>query len=288
MGSSVSGNVPTAIAVALLTAIAVAVLTFAGVPLRRGVLVAMGRAALQLSVLALILRGVIAAPLAAAAVLLVMLGTAGWTAGRRTSVLAGSLPAALLACAAGTAPVLVVIFAVGALPFQARYVIAVSGIVIGGTMTACTLAGRRYVAGMIDRRDQVEGWLALGARPRRAVRDVARTAIREALLPGIDQTRTTGLVTLPGAFVGALVGGASPAGAARFQIIVLSGLLAAGSVAAATLLYRLGDPQTLPVDPVEPDRPRRRYARPPWQMWRTRQTRRNGTADGTSRPDRAS
>lgn len=251
---AVGDNGSTALAVVLLTGIALAVLTGVGVRLRRSAVVAVARAALQLTVLALILRGVLAAPFAAAGVLLVMLGTAGWTAGRRTSALSGSLRAALVACAAGTAPVLVVIFAVGALPFQARYVIAVAGIVIGGSMTACTLSGRRFVAGMIDRRDQVEGWLALGAPPRRAVRDIARTAIAEALLPGMDQTRTTGLVTLPGAFVGALVGGASPAGAARFQIVVLTGLLAAGSVAAATLLWWLGDPRTLPVDPALPAR----------------------------------
>jgi putative ABC transport system permease protein len=38
---------------------------------------------------------------------------------------------------------------------------------------------------------------------------VARHAAGEALVPAIDQTRTTGLVSLPGAFVGALLGGAS-------------------------------------------------------------------------------
>jgi len=31
-----------------------------------------------------------------------------------------------------------------------------------------------------------------------------------ALVPGLDQTRTVGLVTLPGAFVGVLLAGASP------------------------------------------------------------------------------
>ncbi|MFI6743032.1 ABC transporter permease [Nonomuraea sp. NPDC050451] len=34
-------------------------------------------------------------------------------------------------------------------------------------------------------------------------------------MPALDQTRTVGLVTLPNAFVGMLLGGASPAVAAR-------------------------------------------------------------------------
>ena len=245
----------TAAAVVLLTALAAVALTVTGVRLRRGVVLAVLRAAAQLTVLALVLHGVFAVPLVvAAAALLVMLGAAGWTAGRRTSALPRSVRAALLACAAGTAPVLVVVFAVGALPLQSRYVVAVAGIVIGGTMTASTLAGRRFVAGLADHRDEVEGWLALGATPRQSAREVARTAIGEALVPGIDQTRTTGVVTLPGAFVGALVGGASAAGAARFQVVVLAGLLAAGAIAAGTLLRLLGAPATLPVPGRGPDR----------------------------------
>jgi putative ABC transport system permease protein len=65
-------------------------------------------------------------------------------------------------------------------------------------------------------------------------------------VPALDQTRTTGLVTLPGAFVGALFGGASPLAAARFQLVVLVGLLAAESVAAVVLLRLLAGVPFLP------------------------------------------
>jgi putative ABC transport system permease protein len=65
----------------------------------------------------------------------------------------------------------------------------------------------------------------------------------------MDQTRTVGLVTLPGALVGALAGGASAAGAARFQLLVLIALLAAQSLSATTLAYLLGNPATLPEVP---------------------------------------
>src|SRR5437763_566 len=94
------------------------------------------------------------------------------------------------------------------------------------------------------------GWLALGATPRQAVAPIARDSAAEALVPALDQTRTVGLVTLPGAFVGALLGGASAIGAARFQIVVLVGLLCAESITAVTLSWLLGAPTTLPE--VEP------------------------------------
>jgi putative ABC transport system permease protein len=54
---------------------------------------------------------------------------------------------------------------------------------------------------------------------------VSRPAASEALLPGLDQTRTVGLVALPGAFVGTLLGGASPVQAGAVQLLVLVALL---------------------------------------------------------------
>jgi putative ABC transport system permease protein len=73
----------------------------------------------------------------------------------------------------------------------------------------------------------VEAALALGLLPRDAVLLVGRSAAATALVPALDQTRTVGLVTLPGAFVGVLLGGGSPLQAGAAQLLVLVGLLAA-------------------------------------------------------------
>jgi putative ABC transport system permease protein len=58
------------------------------------------------------------------------------------------------------------------------------------------------------------------------------------LLPPLDQTRTVGLVTLPGAFVGMLLGGAPVWQAGALQLVVLLGLLAV-EVAAVTTVVEL-------------------------------------------------
>jgi putative ABC transport system permease protein len=71
-------------------------------------------------------------------------------------------------------------------------------------MTAATLTGRHLANGIHRRRDEIEAWLSIGATPRRALRDIARYAIVETLVPVLDTTRTVGLVTLPGAFAYAL------------------------------------------------------------------------------------
>jgi putative ABC transport system permease protein len=241
-----SGSVRLAVGLLILLAIAVAVLTAARVAQRRAILLASARAAVQLTVVALALRGVFAAPGFVVLVLAVMFGVAVWTAGRRLRGLARSQWAVLAACGAGAAVTIGLICGLPILDRSVRTLVAVSGIVVGGTMTAATLTGRRLLDGLRRRREEIEGWLALGATPRQAVLPIAREAASEALVPAIDQTRTVGLVTLPGAFVGALLGGASAVQAARFQIVVLVGLLCAESITAVVLARLLGAPRTQP------------------------------------------
>lgn len=239
------------IGIAVLVAITYAVLRVAQVRLGWTPLVAVVRGGVQLALVGLALRGVISAPPTVAIALLVMLGTASYTATGRLKALGRVGPTVAACMVAGVAVSLVTVFALDVLPFSARYVVALSGIVIGNAMTGVTLAGRHLVAGMIARREEIEGWLALGATPRQAVRDVARTAAGEALVPLLDQTRTTGLVTLPGAFVGALLGGADPTQAARFQLVVLAALLATEAVVATMVVHALGAPTQLPVSPAQ-------------------------------------
>jgi putative ABC transport system permease protein len=98
------------------------------------------------------------------------------------------------------------------------------------------LSRRIFHTTVLDHWDEVEGWLALGATPRGSTALLARQAIATSLLPSVDQTRTTGIVVLPGAFIGAVFAGASPLDAARFQLIVLAAILAAGAITATLLV----------------------------------------------------
>jgi len=230
----------------LLIGVAVTTCWLAGVTHGRAIVVASARAAVQLTVVAAALRGVFAAPGAVVAVLAVMFGVATWTASRRLSAFPRAYPRVVLCCGAGAIIAIGIVLGLPMLPRNVRTLVAVSGIVIGGCMTAATLTGRRLADGMRQRRAEIEGWLALGATPRAAVRDVGRWAMHDALIPALDQTRTVGLVTLPGTFVGALIGGAGAAGAARFQLTVLVALLCAQSVTAAALIWVFGAPAVLP------------------------------------------
>jgi putative ABC transport system permease protein len=196
----------------------------AGVGLGWTPLWSMTRATVQLTVVALLLRGILTVGWTVVAFLVLMATTASWTASGRLRELWHGRRAAVLGVVAGAMVSLVLIFALGLVDLQVRYLVATAGIIIGNSMSAATLSGRNFLRGARQRRDEVEGWLALGATPAEAHLAIGQEAVRESLLPNLDQTRSTGLVTLPGAFVGALFGGASPAEAAQFQLVVLAGI----------------------------------------------------------------
>ena len=235
-----------AVSVVLLLASTVLVLRIARIPVAASAVIAVARGAGQLAIVSVLLGLALTVWWAGAVVLLVMVGTAIITASSRLREFPSATGPVALAILSGVTVTLGIVFGTGAFDFDARYVLAFSGIVIGGSMTTASTTGRQLWIGMVHRSDEIEGWLALGATPRQSVADISRAAVVEALRPSIDQTRTTGLVTLPGAFVGALLAGASPVDAGIFQVTVLAGLLAAGSLSSTMTAYLLGAPKQLP------------------------------------------
>ena len=240
--------ISTVIAVVVLAAIATTALSAMRVPAPWAGVWALARAALQLALLSLVLAGIIDNPILVGLGLLVMLIAAIWTAARRARIPWRGVAPLALAMFLGPLTVMIVAFSTGALEFTPRYALAIGGIIIGNTMTVAILTERLYRGAAHDHWDEVEGWLALGASRWESTRGLARGAIHTALLPSIDQTRTTGIVVLPGAFVGAIFAGASPFEAGRFQLVVLAGILAAGALTATALLRMTGGIAQRPSD----------------------------------------
>jgi putative ABC transport system permease protein len=223
------------VGVLALVALATGLLAWTGAPKPFAPALAVLRGTLQLAAISLVLSGIIHSALWIGAALVVMFAVASWTAARRLGALRERLTPVAVAMGAGILITLAIVFLTGAIEFSPRYVLAIGGIVIGNAMTIATLSGRRFVELVDDRWEDVEGWLALGATPRVATRDLVRRAIHAAMVPTTDQTRTTGLVTLPGAFVGAVFGGVSPLEAGRFQIVVLAAIIGCGAIVATVL-----------------------------------------------------
>jgi len=193
--------------------------------LSRALLLASLRAAVQLAVVGALIALVFRVPALAIAFVAVMVLTASLTAGSRIRALPGARRIAVAAIALPALAAVGVLLAVGAFAATPRATIPTAGILIGGAMLSTTLTGRRLVEGLADGIDEIEARLSLGDRARDALAPLCRRAITGALVPLIDQTRSAGLVTLPGTFVGLVLGGASPATAARVQLTVLLTLL---------------------------------------------------------------
>lgn len=195
------------------------------------------RAVAQLAAVSLIITAAVSHVLGAAAFCLLMLGVAVFTTARRVDTLR-CWPWSLLAVAAGALPVVLIVFLTGAAPFTGIAVIPIAGIIIGNTMTAHTLAARGAFHRLSDQFGAYEAALSLGFARRQAVDLVIRPGAGEALTPSLDSTRTVGLVTLPGAFVGVLLGGGSPVQAGAAQVLVLVGILVAQAIT-TTLVHVL-------------------------------------------------
>jgi putative ABC transport system permease protein len=240
MSTSPSGLLSVALAAAALLTVSLVVGRWGGLGQARAMATAAVRAVVQLAAVALVIRLVFDTPALAPVYLTVMVSAAVATSvGRlRTVPRAVALRAGGTAIVAGATVSTILILASGALPLSPRTAVPMAAQLIGGAMTATTLAGRRMVDDVVDGWADVEGWLALGAAPGQAVAQQARRAAARAGEPNLDQTRNVGLVVLPGSFVGLLLGGASPAQAAATQLLVLLGLMATQTLA-AVLVTRL-------------------------------------------------
>ncbi|MGW1107774.1 ABC transporter permease [Streptomyces sp. NPDC002540] len=223
------------VVLALLLAVAAGVAALASLGRSREILLAGLRAAVQLAAVSLLIGWVVGSLPPLLAFVALMYAVATVTAGRRVTRNRTWWWAAL-PIGAGVAPVIALLLSTGLVPVRGIALIPVTGILIGGALTATVLGGRRALDELTTRRGEVEAAMALGLLDRDARLEIARPAAADALLPGLDQTRTVGLVTLPGAFVGMLLGGASPVQAGAVQLFVLVALMAVQAVAVTVVL----------------------------------------------------
>jgi putative ABC transport system permease protein len=102
-----------------------------------------------------------------------------------------------------------------------RYLIPLAGMIMGNALNSGSLAGERFASDLRARTAEVETMLSLGFSSKDAVKEIKRNAVRSALIPTFNSMLTVGIVALPGMMTGQILGGASPATAVKYQIIVM-------------------------------------------------------------------
>jgi putative ABC transport system permease protein len=217
------------VALVLLVLMAVTASRIGRLHVEAPVAVAALRAVLQLALVALVITAVLSHLVWSLVFAAVMLSIAVATSARRIGA-PRAWPWVGVAIASGVLPVLAVVFLTGTVPWTGASLVPIAGIIIGGAMSAHSLLGRRVFAALREEHGSYEAALSIGLPRPVAITEVVGRRLPEALVPGLDQTRTVGLVTLPGAFVGVLLGGGTPLQAGAAQVVVLVGLLAAQTI----------------------------------------------------------
>ena len=175
------------------------------------------------------------------ALLVIMTTIAGRTTAQRAYKTPHSHMIALTSIGAGSALTISLLIIFGIFDFTPEMIIPIGGMVIGNSMTTATLLMTRLTDDFIDQRNLIESMLALVATSREASLVQFRRSLRNAMLPIIDTTKTVGLIKLPGAMTGMILGGASPLEAVQLQMIVMYMLVGAATftgLIAAYLTYR--------------------------------------------------
>ncbi|MGI8934582.1 iron export ABC transporter permease subunit FetB [Leptolyngbya sp. BC1307] len=224
-------------------AIAIALSSWQGLGLSRLLAIATGRTIVQLLGVGLFLA-VIFATRSPLAVLAVLVGMATIAAIVARSRIDRDLPRLLrwvwLAIFSSGLVTMTYVIVLVIRPdpwYDPRYLIPLTGIVLGNAMTASSIAGERLVNALRNNRVEIETHLSLGATPAQAALTYRRAAIKAGLIPTVNAMMVVGLVTLPGAITGQILAGADPLVAALFQMLIMFMLALATLIAALIVTY---------------------------------------------------
>lgn len=214
--------------------------------LSRQIAVAAARMVVQLLLVGLVLKAIFAAasPWLTAGVALVMVGFAAReVVARQERKLAGPWGWGLGGGAMAFAGSLVILVGLAALIqpqpwWSPRFALPLFGMILGNTLTGCSLALDALSTTLDRERRAVEAQLLLGANRWQAIRPVARRALRAGMMPIVNAMAATGVVSLPGMMTGQIVSGVDPTEAVKYQLLIM--FLIAGATALGVLLAVLG------------------------------------------------
>ena len=217
----------------LLVAVAVAISRMRRTGLEGDIAVATFRSFAQLLAVGFVLDFVFGGSTALTpVVLLAMIGTATLTSGARGKQVPGAYWIAATSVSAAAGGTLGVLLLLGIVPAAPRAAIPLGSMIISNAMNTASLVMRRLRDDLGAHRREVEAHLSLGETATEASASWHRTAVRNGMLPIVDQTKVVGLVALPGAMTGMLLAGASPSSAIKLQMVVMYMLLGGNAFAA--------------------------------------------------------
>ena len=102
-----------------------------------------------------------------------------------------------------------------------QYVIPISGMLMGNTMTGVSLGVKTLYQTLEDQTDRIETLQNIGVRPEKLFLPFVRQSMETAILPTINTMVGIGIVSLPGMMTGQILSGTLPTTAILYQIAIM-------------------------------------------------------------------
>ncbi|KAJ2509727.1 hypothetical protein GGI11_005760 [Coemansia sp. RSA 2049] len=116
--------------------------------------------------------------------------------------------------------------------YAAEKFIPIVGMLFGNCVIGVSIGLAAVMEALETHRGRVEAMMCFGASRWELIQPVAVGALKAALLPSITNMGITGLISIPGAMTGWVLGGADVLDAARYQQIIFFMLTASSAIAA--------------------------------------------------------
>lgn len=203
---------------------------------KKEVLVAGIRAAIQLFIIGYVLQFIfnVNNHLLTTLMIIFMIFNASMNAKRRSKGINNAFFISFVSIGAGAIITLGILILTGAIQWTPREVIPIMGMLSSNAMTGMSLTFNSLHSKFTDQRQKVLEKLALGASIHQASKTVVRESIKTGLIPNIDSTKMVGLVSLPGMMTGMIMAGAEPTQAIRYQLVVMFMILS--SISCSTII----------------------------------------------------
>lgn len=212
---------------------------FQKLKLEKETMISVVRAVVQLIMVGYILEYIFGqkSPVFTTLLLVFMTFNAAYNAAKRGKNIKNGLLISFSSIAIATFITLAVLLFSGTLRYEPFQIIPVGGMIISNAMIALGLCYKQLTANFINKREEVEIKLSLGADILPSSMEIIRDSIRTGMLPTIDSAKTLGIVSLPGMMTGLILAGVSPIEAIRYQIMVTFMMLATTAISSFLACY---------------------------------------------------
>jgi len=169
--------------------------------------------------------------------LLAMVLVAGRTSAKRASGMPDAGSVTTPAILGGSLVVITVLILSGAMPLSPQFILPLSGMVFGNSMTICSLTAERFLREIRLGKDEIETALSLGLSSETAMEEHGKQAVKAAIMPTVDRLKTLGIIFIPGAMTGLIMAGTDPIVAAEYQMIIYFMITGGGIITSLATIH---------------------------------------------------